>query len=81
MGRRAGNDIRIRFGLAVRKRRLELGLSQEELAGRADLHRTYVADIEKGSRNVSLINIEKIVRALGLVIGEFMMRYDVDARH
>ncbi len=53
------------FGSAVRARRQALGLSQEELAARADLHRTYVGDIERGRRNVSLNNIRKLAVALG----------------
>jgi transcriptional regulator with XRE-family HTH domain len=53
------------FGAAVRARRTALGLSQEELAARADLHRTYVGDIERGRRNVSLNNIRKLAAALG----------------
>ena len=56
------------FGAAIRKRRKELGLSQEELAERADLHRTYVSDVERGSRNVSLENIERLARALELSV-------------
>ncbi len=70
MRHRAGQDIRIRFGLAVRKRRSELNISQEELAGRCELHRTYVADIERGSRNLSLFSIEKIAKGLGVSISE-----------
>lgn len=50
--------------MAVRARRKRLGISQEELAGRAGLHRTYVADIERGARNLSLANIEKLAKAL-----------------
>jgi CheY-like chemotaxis protein len=57
-------DIKNRFGTAVRSRRKRLGISQEELAGRAGLHRTYVADIERGARNLSLANIEKLAKAL-----------------
>ena len=57
-------DIKSQFGTAVRTRRKKLGISQEELAGRAGLHRTYVADIERGARNLSLANIEKLARAL-----------------
>ena len=72
------HDIRLRFGLAVRNRRLELGISQEELAGRANLHRTYIGDIERGLRNVSLVNIEKIIQALGLSIVEFFTKYILD---
>ncbi len=64
----AVGGIRVRFGAAVRKRRRELGLSQEELAARAELHRTYLADIERGSRNVALQNIEKIAQALRVSI-------------
>jgi len=63
-----GPDIKGRFGTAVRTRRKRLGISQEELAGRAGLHRTYVADIERGARNLSLANIEKLARALGTTI-------------
>src|SRR5258706_12556261 len=58
------SDIKGQFGAAVRSRRKGLGISQEELAGRAGLHRTYVADIERGARNLSLANIEKLARAL-----------------
>src|SRR3954467_14114475 len=57
-------DIKSRFGTAVRSRRKRLGFSQEELAGRAGLHRTYIADIERGARNLSLANIEKLAKAL-----------------
>jgi transcriptional regulator with XRE-family HTH domain len=53
-----------RFGDTVRKLRLELGISQEELAERADLHRTYIAGIERGGRNITLRSAEKIARAL-----------------
>jgi CheY-like chemotaxis protein len=61
-------DIKNRFGTAVRSRRKRLGISQEELAGRAGLHRTYVADIERGARNLSLANIEKLAKALEISI-------------
>jgi len=66
--KRAGSSILIRFGQAVRRRRIELDLSQENLAERADLHRTYIADIERGVRNVSLRSIEKLGRALEVSI-------------
>lgn len=54
------------FGAAVRGRRLKLGMSQEALADRAGLHRTYVGAVERGERNISLINICKIAAALGV---------------
>ena len=59
-----GADIAARFGLAVRKLRLAQKISQEELAERCGLHRTYISDIELGKRNVSLENIERIATAL-----------------
>ena len=59
-------DPRARLGEAIRKRRLVLGLSQEGLAERADLHWTYIGGIERGERNVSLLNIVKVARALGI---------------
>lgn len=69
--KRSATDIRIRFGQAIRKYRMVRNMSQEALAERAGLHRTYVADIERGVRNVSLRNIEKLIRALGISFSEF----------
>jgi len=68
--KRSGQDILVRLGQAVRRRRTEMDLSQESLAERADLHRTYIADIERGVRNVSLKNIEKLARALEVSIAD-----------
>ena len=66
--------IQVRFGAAVREQRLRLELSQEELADRCGLHRTYVGDVERGVRNVSLVNIDKIAAALKLSIGTLLSR-------
>lgn len=52
------------FARNVRLRRSKLGLSQEELAARAGLHRTYIGSIERAERNVSIDNMEKIATAL-----------------
>lgn len=57
-------DIKKFFGAAVRLRRDHLGISQEELAGRAGLHRTYISDVERGARNVSLESIHRLADAL-----------------
>ncbi len=57
-------DLKKTFGISVRIWRNRLGISQEELGGRAGLHRTYVSDIERGARNVSLESIEKLAHAL-----------------
>lgn len=58
-------DIQQKFGDKLRELRKQKGLSQEDLAFKSGLHRTYISDIERGSRNVSLKNIEKIAKALG----------------
>ena len=64
------------FGSVVRSHRLALDLSQEELAARAGLHRTYIGSIERGERNVSLQNIYVIARALGTTAGELLAQAD-----
>jgi len=74
--RRAKPDIRERFGFAVRLRREELELTQEGLAEKAGIHRTYLSDIERGSRNVSLINIEKMAAGLSLTMSELFQRVE-----
>jgi transcriptional regulator with XRE-family HTH domain len=57
-------DVRRRFGLTLKRLRAAKGLSQEALALEAGLNRTYVGSVERGERNVSLINIHKLARAL-----------------
>lgn len=57
-------DPRKAFGERLRERRLALGLSQEKLAERAGLHRTYVGSVERGERNVSLDNIVRLADAV-----------------
>lgn len=52
------------FGENVRKHRRLLDISQEELAHRADLHRTYIGMIERAEKNITLVNMEKIANAL-----------------
>lgn len=62
--------ILIKFGERVRALRKEQGLSQQQLAFNAELHRTYIGMIERAEKNVTLINIEKIANALGVNIKE-----------
>jgi len=62
------SDILRRFGERVRALRKAAGLSQEELAERANLHRTYIGMIERGEKNVTLSNIQKIAFALNTTI-------------
>ncbi len=61
-------NILIVFGDNVRKYRNLLKISQEELAERAGLHRTYIGMIERAEKNITLINIEKIAKALDVEI-------------
>jgi transcriptional regulator with XRE-family HTH domain len=59
-------DPKIVFGKAVRQRRSEQGWSQEALAEKAGLHWTYVGSVERGERNISLVNMAALARALGV---------------
>ncbi len=60
------------FGAAVRRLRQERGWSQEELAERVGIHRTYMGGVERGERNISLINIGRIARAFGVTLAALM---------
>jgi transcriptional regulator with XRE-family HTH domain len=61
-------NILIKFGERVREIRKGKGLSQERLAHKADLHRTYIGMIERAEKNLTLVNIEKIANALEVKI-------------
>jgi len=61
-----------KFGERVREERHKLGLSQEELASRAGVHRTYIGMIERAEKNITLENIEKIAKALEIPLGKIM---------
>lgn len=64
------------LGKRVRELRLQAGLSQEKLAELADLDRTYISGIERGVRNVSLLNIVEIARALGITASQLLKGID-----
>jgi len=64
------NNINILFGKRIRQLRIEKGFSQEELGYEAGLHRTYVGQIERAEKNITLKNIEKIAKELEVNIGE-----------
>ncbi|MFQ6035727.1 MAG: helix-turn-helix domain-containing protein [Sedimentisphaerales bacterium] len=61
-----------RFAQRVRALRVENGWTQEELARRADLHRTYIGSIERYERNVSLLNVERIAAALKVDVKDLL---------
>jgi transcriptional regulator with XRE-family HTH domain len=66
------STIEQRFGQRVRHLRTERGWSQEELAHRAGLHRTYVSSLERGERNVSLKAIQQLADAFGISVQALM---------
>jgi CheY-like chemotaxis protein/DNA-binding XRE family transcriptional regulator len=70
------NDVKKQFGAAVRHYRDQLGISQEELAGRAGLHRTYISDVERGARNVSLESISRLAEALEIPLSVLFSRLE-----
>ncbi len=77
MGKKTGRpDIRERFGFAVKARREALGLTQEDLAEKARIHRTYLSDVERGTRNLSLVNIERLAAALDVPISELFRQLE-----
>ena len=67
-------DLKTLLGMAIKTQRASLGISQEELAHRAGLHRTYVSDLERGARNPSVESIEKLARALELSVSKLFER-------
>ena len=65
-------EICKKFGGRVRDLRIAQGISQEVLAQKSGLHRTYIGGIERGERNISLVNIEKIAKALNLTLADIV---------
>ena len=64
-------DIRLLVGKRVKELRNKLGVSQEELADIANLDRTYITSVECGKRNISIVNIEKLSKALNISLHDF----------
>jgi len=69
-------DIRAKIGLRIRELRKAKGLSQEQLALKAEIDRTYMASVENGKRNVAIVNIEKIINALDTSFKDFFSGLD-----
>jgi transcriptional regulator with XRE-family HTH domain len=76
MKKRGKANICERFGFAVKSRREELSLTQEDLAELAGIHRTYLSDVERGTRNLSLINVERLAIALKWTLSELFERVE-----
>jgi transcriptional regulator with XRE-family HTH domain len=72
------NEAQIRqFGLEVKRRRMDLGLTQEEFAGLSGLHRTYISGIERGDRNPTLDIILRLALALSCAPGDLLPRESI----
>jgi transcriptional regulator with XRE-family HTH domain len=63
-------DLKTLLGMTIKTQRTSLGISQEELAHRARLHRTYISDLERGARNPSVESIEKLAAALQISVAK-----------
>jgi transcriptional regulator with XRE-family HTH domain len=68
--------VLLAFGAAVRKHRKDKGFSQEAFADECEIDRSYMGGVERGERNIALINVEKIITALGLQPSEFFKALD-----
>jgi transcriptional regulator with XRE-family HTH domain len=66
----------VALGRAIHELRAQAGISQEELARRSGLHRTYIGGIERGERNLSFANLLRVAGALGVRPSELLVRYE-----
>ena len=64
-------DVKSKIGIRIKELRQEKNMSQKDLAYSSDLDRSYIASVEKGQRNISIVNIEKISIALGVSLSKF----------
>jgi transcriptional regulator with XRE-family HTH domain len=67
-------DIRIRFGRRLRKLRKQRGWTQVQMAEQFGLDRSYLADVERGERNISIVNLEVIARGFGLTLSRLLIK-------
>jgi len=72
------SDLSSGLGTAIKNERSALGISQDELAKRSGLHRTYVSDLERGARNPTVGSIQKIANALQVPVGKLFEIADQD---
>jgi transcriptional regulator with XRE-family HTH domain len=74
-GMKRRTTIQIEFGKALRKHRHAKGLTQEALAELSGLHFTYVGSVERGERNISIMSIDTLIRALRVTYREFFQDF------
>lgn len=72
------SNITSTFGQAVQEVRIERGLSQEELARLLGMHRTYISDVERGIRNTSIVNAQRIAKALGVQLSDLLRMAEIE---
>lgn len=65
------NKVLEQFGMRIRELRKLKSMTQEQLADKANLHNTYIGTVERGEKNISMINIDRIIKALGTNLAEF----------
>jgi len=73
-------ELLVAFGQAVRRLRIARGLSQERLAEDVGIHRTYIGDVERGLRNLGLLNVDRIATALGTDLADLMSEVEAERR-
>jgi transcriptional regulator with XRE-family HTH domain len=73
--------IKAEFGKAMRKHRHAADISQEALADLAGIHRTYVGDVERGERNISLLNMVRLSSALGVRLSQIVLEMERQLGH
>lgn len=74
-----GSELQVWLGETVKALRRRMGLTQDELAWRANLHRTYIADIERGARNLTLRSMDTLAKALQITVGELLSSISMPA--
>lgn len=74
------DNVLTHFGNIIKKHRIEKGLSQEQLAFKADLHRTYIGMIERAEKNITLINIQKLSVALEIPLSDLFIDFNDQIR-
>ena len=69
------DELPLAVGRRVRSLRVDLGISQEELAARAELHRNYVGSVERGERDVGIVALARLATALGVSLSDFFFPF------